>query len=80
MVRVTLPDLGEGIAEATVACFHLKPGDAVRVDDDVVEVVTDKATFNVPSTVAGRLHETYVKEGDSVPVGADLFSVEDSAS
>ncbi|MCA9403711.1 MAG: dihydrolipoamide succinyltransferase [Candidatus Omnitrophica bacterium] len=78
MVRVTLPELGEGIAEATVACFHLKPGDPVSVDDDVVEVVTDKATFNVASTAAGRIAETFVAEGDQVPVGAALFSVSDS--
>ncbi len=80
MVRVVLPELGEGITEATVACFHLKPGDRVQVDDDVVEVVTDKATFNVPSTTAGRILETYVKEGDQVPVGAALFSVKDGGS
>lgn len=80
MERVVLPDLGEGISEATVACFHLKPGDPVRAQDDVVEVVTDKATFNVPSTVSGRIHEAFVKEGDQVPVGADLFSVKDDAS
>lgn len=78
MVRVTLPELGEGITQATVACFHLKPGDPVKVDDDVVEVVTDKAIFNVASTAAGRIAEALVAEGDEVPVGAALFSVNDA--
>lgn len=80
MTRVLLPELGEGITEATVACFHRQAGDAVKVDDDVVEVVTDKATFNVPTTVSGKIGETFVKEGEQVAVGAALFSVEDDQS
>lgn len=80
MERIILPELGEGITQATVACFHFKPGDPVNKDDDVVEVVTDKATFNVPSSVSGVINETYCAEGDQVSVGAVLFSVKDTAS
>lgn len=80
MVNVVLPELGEGITQATVACFHLKPGDPVRKDDDVVEVVTDKATFNVPSTAEGLINETFCTEGDLVPVGTVLFTVKDCTS
>lgn len=76
MVEVLLPELGEGVEKATVACYHYGVGDAIRENDDVVEVVTDKATFNVPSTSQGIIRELCFKEGEEVPIGAALFKLE----
>jgi len=80
MFEVCLPELGEGIAEATIACFHYSEGDQVHIDDDVVEVVTDKATFYVPSEHDGTIKKICYKEGDSVPIGSPLFVLEKSAT
>ena len=73
---VTLPELGEGITKATVACCHCKIGDRVTAEDDVVEVVTDKATFNVPAGVSGVVKNILVKEGQEVNVGEQLVLIE----
>ena len=59
MSFVTLPELGEGIEKATVACWHYKVGDRVTRDDDVVEVVTDKAVFNVVAGASGILRGSW---------------------
>ena len=79
MTEVVLPELGEGVSEAIIACYHHKVGDFIEKDDDVVEVVTDKATFNVPATSAGVLKKVYYQEGDKVPVGDKLFALESSS-
>ena len=75
-MEVKLPELGEGIEKATIACYHFSVGDQVEVDDDVVEVVTDKATFNVPTHTTGTIKNICYKQGDEVPVGAALFTVD----
>ena len=74
--RVILPELGEGITKATVAVWHIQPGEHVQESDDVVEVVTDKATFNVPATVSGRIKEILVKEGEEAQIGQALALIE----
>jgi pyruvate/2-oxoglutarate dehydrogenase complex dihydrolipoamide acyltransferase (E2) component len=76
MSAVILPELGEGITKATVACWHTKPGDNVREGDDLVELVTDKATFNVSAEKSGVLKEILVPEGKEAPVGATLAVIE----
>lgn len=76
MIEVFLPELGEGVEKATVACYHFAVGDVIKKDDDVVEVVTDKAVFNVPSTTGGIIQELCFNEGDEAPVGAVLFKLE----
>lgn len=76
MTEVCLPELGEGVDKATIACYHHQLGDQVNLDDDVVEVVTDKATFNVPSTTSGVIKKICFKEGDIADIGAALFIVE----
>lgn len=78
MSFVTLPELGEGIEKATVACWHYKAGDRVQQDDDVVEVVTDKAVFNVPAGASGTLREILVRDGQEVKVGEVLGEIVDS--
>ncbi len=76
MSAVILPELGEGITKATVACWHTKPGDRVQEGDDLVELVTDKATFNVPADKSGVLKEILVAEGKEASVGAILAVIE----
>jgi len=72
MHSVLLPELGEGIKKATVACWHVKEGDQVQADDDIVELVTDKATFNVPAGNAGTVRNILIKEGQDATIGAPL--------
>ncbi|MCA9398947.1 MAG: biotin attachment protein [Candidatus Omnitrophica bacterium] len=76
MGKITLPELGEGITKATVACWHVKTGDTVKKDDDLVELVTDKATFNVPADGDGTVKEIYVEEGKEADVGSVLAVIE----
>ena len=76
MVSVILPELGEGITKATVACWHTKPGDRVQEGDDLVELVTDKATFNVSAEKNGILKEIIVPEGKEASIGATLAVIE----
>ena len=75
MTNIILPELGEGITKATVACWHVRPGDSVTAGQDVVEVVTDKASFNVEAPAAGRLR-VLVPEGKDGKVGAALGVIE----
>ncbi|MGE0269062.1 MAG: biotin/lipoyl-containing protein [Candidatus Omnitrophota bacterium] len=76
MVDVLLPELGEGVEKATIACYHHNVGDTIKKNDDVVEVVTDKATFNVPATSDGIIKELCFMEGDEAPIGSVLFKLE----
>ncbi len=75
MENVNLPELGEGIDKAVVACWHVKVGDHVSKDQDLVELVTDKATFSVAAPVDGVVKDVLVKEGQEVPIGARLAHI-----
>jgi pyruvate/2-oxoglutarate dehydrogenase complex dihydrolipoamide acyltransferase (E2) component len=78
MYEVTLPDLGEGAGdEAAVSVWLVEEGDSILKGDDLVEMTTDKATFNVPSPVAGILVEMVAEEGDTVEVGEVLALIEE---
>ncbi len=72
MTKVVLPELGEGIEKATVSFWYFKEGDKVNEKDDLVELTTDKATFNLPSPCAGVVSEIFFREGDAVNVGEAL--------
>ena len=76
MTNIILPELGEGITKATVACWHVKPGDSVETGQDVVEVVTDKASFNVEASASGTLKTILVPEGKDGKVGSALGVIE----
>lgn len=76
MADVILPALGEGIEKATVSYWYFKQGEAVKEGQDIVELATDKATFNLPSPHSGKLSKIFFKEGDSVGVGAVIASIE----
>ena len=76
MERVTLPELGEGIEKATVASWHLKEGEPVKEGQDIVEMVTDKASFNVSAPRDGVLKEILVQEGRDADIGEALAVIE----
>jgi pyruvate dehydrogenase E2 component (dihydrolipoyllysine-residue acetyltransferase) len=71
----TLPELGENISAGDVLRVLVKPGDALAKDQPVLELETDKATIEVPSSVAGTVGEIRVKPGDKVKVGQVILSV-----
>ena len=75
-----LPDLGEGVVEAEIVAWHVKPGEQVRVDQPLVEVMTDKATVTIPSGVDGRVVETRGDVGETVSVGSELVRFDLSSS
>ena len=79
MADFTLPELGENVTSGDVLRVLVKPGDTVARDQTVLELETDKATIEVPSSVAGRVTAVSVKAGDKVKVGQLVLSVEDGA-
>lgn len=72
MTNVIMPPLAEGVDKASVSYWFKQPGDAIKDGEDLVELVTDKATFNMPSPVAGVVKELLVSEGDSAKVGQPI--------
>ena len=76
MKEIRLPDLGEDIETATVACFHCKPGDSVDKQDDILEVVTDKATFSIPSGVSGQVKDILVTVGQEIKIGKVIACID----
>jgi len=74
-----LPDIGEGLAEAEVARWLVAVGDRVREDQPVVEMMTDKASVELPSPGAGVIVDRLVAEGDVVKTGAVLYVLETEA-
>ena len=76
MTKILLPELGEGIEEATVSYWHFSEGDSVNKDDDIAELVTDKATFNIPSPTSGIIKKILHPVGDAVKIGDALAELE----
>ncbi len=76
MPEVKLPELGEGIEKATVSYWHSSAGQEVKEGADLVELATDKATFNLPAPASGVLKEIKIQEGDDVTVGQVLAIIE----
>jgi len=77
---INVPTLGESITEATVARWFKSVGEAVAVDEPLVELETDKVTVEVPSPVAGVLSEVVAQDGAEVEVGALLGTIEEGAA
>ncbi|MGA0593971.1 dihydrolipoamide acetyltransferase family protein [Enterovirga sp. CN4-39] len=73
---VRLPDIGEGVAEAEVTAWHVKVGDLVREDQPLADVMTDKATVEIPSPVTGKVVALGAEPGTRVPVGSELVRLE----
>jgi 2-oxoglutarate dehydrogenase E2 component (dihydrolipoamide succinyltransferase) len=74
--EVKVPTLGESITEATLGSWLKKPGDAVKADEPIASLETDKVAIDVPSPVSGVMGQQVVKEGDTVQVGALIATVE----
>jgi pyruvate/2-oxoglutarate dehydrogenase complex dihydrolipoamide acyltransferase (E2) component len=74
-----LPDLGEGVTEAEVDRWLVKEGDTIAEDEPLVEVITDKATAEIPSPFAGVVSKIHVQAGEVAAVGAVLVSIGDEA-
>ncbi len=77
MVKVVLPELGEGIEKATVSYWYFQQGEKVNEKDDLVELTTDKATFNLPSPATGTVSQILLHEGDTANVGEVLAIIEE---
>ena len=77
MTKVVLPELGEGIEKATISYWFFKEQDTVKENGDLVELATDKATFNLPSPCSGVLTEILFHEGDTVNIGAVLAVIQE---
>ena len=78
MIKVVLPELGDGITKAIVSYWFFKDGDLVGQNDDLVELTTDKSTFNLPSPCKGIISEIMYSEGSSVNVGQILAVINES--
>jgi 2-oxoisovalerate dehydrogenase E2 component (dihydrolipoyl transacylase) len=71
-----LPDIGEGIAEAEIVAWHVKIGDTIAEDQQIADMMTDKATVEMESPVAGKVIELAGEVGDQVPIGSVLAVIE----
>jgi 2-oxoisovalerate dehydrogenase E2 component (dihydrolipoyl transacylase) len=71
-----LPDIGEGIAEAEIVAWHVKVGERVEEDQQIADMMTDKATVEMESPVAGKVIELAGEVGDQVPIGSVLAVIE----
>ena len=73
---VKVPDIGEGIAEVELVEWYVQPGDTIKADQTVADLMTDKATVEVPSPISGRVVSLGGKAGDKLAVGAELIRLE----
>lgn len=72
-----LPDIGEGIHEGEIVKWIVKPGEKVGADEPMVEVMTDKATVEIPSPVSGTIETVFAKEGETIEVGKVLVVIQE---
>src|SRR6058998_3424874 len=75
--KFNLPDVGEGLTEAEIVSWKVKPGDAVGINDVLCEIETAKSLVELPSPFAGTVAELLVPEGLTVEVGTPIISVAD---
>jgi 2-oxoisovalerate dehydrogenase E2 component (dihydrolipoyl transacylase) len=80
MPEFALPDVGEGLTEAEIVTWKVKPGDEVAVNDILVEIETAKSLVELPSPFSGTVEELLVPEGSTVPVGTPLVRVSGPAA
>src|SRR5207342_542773 len=71
-----LPDIGEGIAEAEIVAWHVKVGDTVEEDQQLADMMTDKATVEMESPVAGKVTKLAGDVGDQIAIGSVLVEIE----
>ena len=77
---IKLPELGEGVTEGELIKWLVKPGDVVKADQTVAEIMTDKATVEVPSPVAGTVKELKFKKGDVIKVESVILTLDGANS
>ncbi len=75
VVDLIMPKLGESIMEATILRWHKKPGDAVKMDETILDIATDKVDSEVPSTAEGVIESVLFNENDVVPIGAIIAKI-----
>lgn len=75
MTEVKLPPIAEGVDKANISYWHRAVGEDVKEGEDLVELVTDKATFNIPAPASGKVSEILTAEGDEVKVGQVLAKI-----
>ena len=80
MAKVTMPQLGESVAEGTIGKWLKQPGDHVAKYEPLLEVITDKVNAEVPSPYEGVLREILVEEGATVPNNAEIAVIEEAGS
>ena len=73
---IKMPDIGEGIAQVELVAWHVKPGDTVKEDQVLADVMTDKATVEIPSPVSGKVVSLGGTVGEQMAVGAELIRLE----
>ncbi len=76
LYKFKLPDIGEGIAEAEIVAWHVKVGDVIGEDQQIADMMTDKATVEMESPVAGKVVELAGEVGDQIPIGSVLAVIE----
>ncbi|HEX4374464.1 MAG TPA: dihydrolipoamide acetyltransferase family protein [Puia sp.] len=79
LVDLVMPKLGESIMEATILKWHKQPGDAVKQDETILEIATDKVDSEVPSTTAGIIEEILFNVNDVVPIGTVIAKIRSDA-
>ena len=80
LLVIKVPDVGEGIAEVELVAWHVAPGDEVAEDQALADVMTDKASVEIPSPVAGRVLALGGAVGQMLAVGAELIRIETAAA
>src|SRR4030095_3469485 len=75
-----MPDIGEGVVEGEIVGWKVKEGDKVKLDQPIVEVMTDKATVELPSPRAGTIAKINYKDGEICPVGKVLVVIEEDGA
>src|SRR5688572_24788515 len=80
MFQFHLPDIGEGVVEGEIVSWKVKVGDVVKLDQPIVEVMTDKATVEIPSPRAGRIAKINYTDGQICPVGQVLVEIEEDGA
>lgn len=80
IVDLVMPKLGESIMEATILKWHKQPGDAIALDETVLEIATDKVDSEVPSTAAGIIQEILFNVNEVVPIGTVIARIQASAT
>src|SRR5262249_54925221 len=80
LMKFELPELGEGVYEAEVVRWLVKPGDTVQRAQPLLEVLTDKATMEVPAAFAGKIESLAVEPGQQVKIGEVLLAYSDKST